>query len=145
MTDSNIQDRAQALFDKLVPRSGPSETLEGEFIRAITRLQYRWHNDGDWYDKGYGIETSGPAESFLYTSVPGDLRSLVTRILDDTTEDEEKTITSLQRIVVPYVEDKMKADKLTPFSGDMHDFEPRFVDEEDYDDEEYDGEEEEYY
>ena len=36
-----LEKRNQKLFDKLVPGSGASETVEGELIRAINRIVYR--------------------------------------------------------------------------------------------------------
>ena len=53
------------LFDKLVGPSGKAETVEGELVRAIARLHYRYLNDGDYFYKGYGKETAGPAARFL--------------------------------------------------------------------------------
>jgi hypothetical protein len=35
------------LADRLVPNSGPADTLEGEVVRAIQHYSYRWFNDGD--------------------------------------------------------------------------------------------------
>ena len=57
--------RISVLFDKLVPGSGNADTVEGEIIRAINRIIYRWGNDGDHFARGYGAETAGPAHSFL--------------------------------------------------------------------------------
>jgi hypothetical protein len=48
-----------------VPDCGTSTTLEGEFIRAIAKIRYRWYNDGDRFYKGYGVETAGPSAAFL--------------------------------------------------------------------------------
>ena len=60
-----LEKRNQVLFDKLVPGSGAAETVEGELMRAINRLVYRWYNDGDYFYKGYGAETAGPV-SFIF-------------------------------------------------------------------------------
>ena len=65
MIPEALEKRNDVLFAKLVPDMGKCDTLEGETLRAINRIIYRYYNDGDyWYD-GYGIETAGPAESFL--------------------------------------------------------------------------------
>ena len=56
-----LEKRSNVLFDKLVPGSGASDTVEGEMIRAINRLIYRFYNDGDFFYQGYGAETAGPA------------------------------------------------------------------------------------
>jgi hypothetical protein len=53
------------LFAKLVPNSGNCKTLEGEMLRALAKIRYRYFNDGDYVNEGYGIETAGPAFMFL--------------------------------------------------------------------------------
>ncbi len=60
-----LEKRNEVLYDKLVPGSGAAGTVEGEMLRAINRIIYRYYNDGDYYYKGYGTETAGPAHSFL--------------------------------------------------------------------------------
>lgn len=57
--------RMEVLFDELVPRSGKADSLAGEMIRAINRLDYRWFNDGDQIGVGYGNETCNAAARFL--------------------------------------------------------------------------------
>ena len=42
------------IFDTLVAPQGKSETVEGELVRAISRIGYRYNNDGDYFYKGYG-------------------------------------------------------------------------------------------
>ena len=44
---------------------GKSETLAGELLGATSRLVYRYFNDGDMLDIGYGRETCNPAGRFL--------------------------------------------------------------------------------
>lgn len=53
------------LFDKLVPQSGKCDTLAGELLRAVNKLDYRWYNDGDRFFEDYGIETCGQPAYFL--------------------------------------------------------------------------------
>jgi hypothetical protein len=55
-------------FNELVPGSGKSDTVNGEIIRAVSRIAYRWYNDGDKFYEGYGAETAGPAMAFLTNS-----------------------------------------------------------------------------
>lgn len=54
-------------YEELVPGQGAADTVEGEIIRAIAKINYRYLNDGDYYNEGYGIETAGPAHSYLTT------------------------------------------------------------------------------
>lgn len=59
------RDRINALFEELVPASGPAETVAGEIIRATCRIGYRFWNDGDQVGIGYGKETCNPAWRYL--------------------------------------------------------------------------------
>jgi len=64
VSDKN-EARNEKLFDTLVSCMGNCETIEGEVLRAINRLVYRYYNDGDYWWEGYGCETAGPAAAFL--------------------------------------------------------------------------------
>jgi len=46
----NSQGKHQTAYDKLknlVPDSGPADTHEGEILRAVSKIYYRYYNDGD--------------------------------------------------------------------------------------------------
>ena len=43
----NIQDQYNQLFSELVPPSGSAKTVGGEILRALSKLVYRYYNDGD--------------------------------------------------------------------------------------------------
>lgn len=58
------------LFDKLVPSNGSADTIEGEMVRAIMRIWYRYFNDGDYFFRGYGKETCGSSVDFLKNETP---------------------------------------------------------------------------
>tara|TARA_B000000475_G_scaffold266316_1_gene255919 strand:+ start:2600 stop:4036 length:1437 start_codon:yes stop_codon:yes gene_type:complete len=144
--------RNDALFDKLVPGSGDSETVEGEMIRAINRIIYRFFNDGDYFYRGYGAETAGPAHSFLINSnqIPFDIQSTLTSIFDKAMGADEDGYERLIKFALEKVVDHVEAtpeDEYTKLDRGMFDFESEFEDEEeedDYDDY-YDEEEEDYY
>ena len=150
-----LKDRNQVLFDKLVPGMGASEFAEGEMIRALNRLVYRWYNDGDKFFEGYGTETAGPAHSFLVNSDQinrGEQRKLealfdsVVGTYDDKTY--EDMLDKVADLVMSYVEG-IPEDQYQELGREMFDFEPEY-EEEDYDEEddfydEYDEEEEDFY
>ena len=48
-----------------MPTSGKAETVAGEIIRAVDRIWYRWYNDGDKINVGYGKETCNGTARFL--------------------------------------------------------------------------------
>lgn len=53
------------VFELLVPDSGKADTVAGELWRAISRLEYRFFNDGDKFYEGYGRETAGSSAVYL--------------------------------------------------------------------------------
>ena len=129
-----LEDRNNPLYDKLVAGMGKSETVEGEMLRAINRIAYRYYNDGDEYMRGYGTETAGPAHSFL-VNANHPLKSAMVKIFGDGT-DYEQTIKDALDTILDYIESRQG--KYTPNNvGDMFDYEPEFEDDE-FEDEDYD-------
>lgn len=59
------EDRINKLFKELVPETGKADSLAGELVRAMSRIGYRFYNDGDQLGIGYGKETCNPAGRFL--------------------------------------------------------------------------------
>jgi len=134
-----LEDRNEPLYDKLVAGQGKSETVEGEMLRAINRIAYRYYNDGDEYMTGYGTETAGPAHSFL-VNANHPLKSAMIKIFKDGIN-YEQTIKDALDTILDYIESRQG--KYTPNNvGDMFDYEPEFENEE-YDD--YDDEDDDYY
>ena len=128
-----LEDRNEPLYDELVPGSGKADTVEGEMLRAINRIVYRYYNDGDEYHTGYGTETAGPAHSFL-VNVNHPLRSLVSKLFKDGTN-YEQTIKDVLDAILDHIESRRG--KYTPNSEDMYDYEPEFEDDE-FEEEDYD-------
>ena len=58
------------LWDKYVPALGTAETVGGEILRAMSRIIYRFYNDGDMVGVGYGNETCNSSDRYLVTVVP---------------------------------------------------------------------------
>lgn len=50
--NGKYQDEYSNLYDKLVPREGKSDTVEGELLRAVGKIIYRHGNDGDNFSHG---------------------------------------------------------------------------------------------
>ena len=131
----DLENRNQPLYDELVAGSGESDTMEGEMLRAINRIVYRYYNDGDEYHTGYGIETVGPAHSFL-VNANTEVKSAMNMIFKNGTN-YEKTIEDALEHILSHIEAKQgKYTKNT--AGDMFDYDAEFEDdtyeEDDYDD-----------
>lgn len=71
-----VAEKFEALFDELVPDMGACESVSGEIVRAVARIRYRYYNDGDVANCGYGMETVLPSVSYLIDmpDVPADKR-----------------------------------------------------------------------
>ena len=64
MTEAEKNEWA-AMEKRLMPPSGKAETVAGEIIRAADRIWYRWWNDGDKINVGYGKETCNGTARYL--------------------------------------------------------------------------------
>lgn len=54
-----LANKAEELFEQLVPGSGNCETLQGELLRASSKIGY------DWYNNGWGCNNWSGAVIFL--------------------------------------------------------------------------------
>mgnify|MGYP003647560216 CR=1 FL=1 len=129
-----LEDRNEEFYH-LVPGMGKADTVEGEMLRAINKIVYRWYNDGDEYHIGYGTETAGPAHSFLVNS-KNPKQSALKQIFSTGT-DYEQTIKDALDLILDYIEG-MAGNYTKNTLGDMLDYEAEFEDEEYDDEEEYD-------
>ena len=147
----DLKDRNQVLFDKLVPGQGASKFAEGEMIRALNRLVYRWYNDGDRFWEGYGTETAGPAHSFLVNSnqINREEQRKLEALFDAVVgvygdEVYEKMLDEVAELVLSYVEG-IPEDQYEELGREMFDFDSEYEDEEEDDDDytyDYDDEDE---
>jgi hypothetical protein len=131
-------------FDKLVPSQGKSGTLNGEIVRAVNRIGYRWYNDGDKFYEGYGTETAGPSMAFLtkHTEIDPQIRDAfikLERAVTGTSTDKqyEKFLEGLFKYAVRHVE----MIPTTKSAVDMYDYDSDYEEEEEneWDDDEEDG------
>ena len=123
--------RISVLFDKLVPGSGNADTVEGEIIRAINRIIYRWGNDGDLFWSGYGAETAGPAMEYLTdaSDIPFEIREKFKAWENDNfSKDYDKgELIDLAQIALQHVEMKVKEDDLTPNQDDLFNYGDKYI------------------
>ena len=132
-----LERRVDAQFKMLVPSCGPADSSEGEAIRAICRVSHRYYNDGDYWHKGYGIETAGSAAAFLMSSsCPVDVFSELNKSEGLTGTAYERAIHAATEKVVTFVEG---VDRVTDTESelDMLKFKPKHELEDDF---EEDGE-----
>lgn len=121
------------LFDELVPDSGKAATVAGEIVRAISRISYRWYNDGDQLGVGYGKETCNPAGRYLGKTCNGEIAEMLEGLIYDPIYDDsydgayEECLTDLEGAVLRYL--KANPDlKQKPNSVDMWDCRDKWED-----------------
>ena len=128
----DTEKRITVLFDKLVPCSGNADTVEGEIIRAINRIIYRWGNDGDLFWSGYGAETAGPAMEYLTdaSDIPFEIREKFKAWENDNFgKDYDKgELIDLAQIALQHVEIKVKEDDLTKNEDDLFNYGQKYID-----------------
>lgn len=139
--------RINNLFKELVPKSGKAESLAGELIRAMSRIAYRFYNDGDQVGMGYGKQTCNPAARFLMAKGSKRVSSLATAIWGIYDESAyEDLLDILAGAVADYVEQNPTL-RNTP-TEDMWDYrtdeDDAWADEEEEDDYEEEDYEEDY-
>ena len=117
------------IFDVLVPNSGKCDTLAGEIIRAINRIEYRWFNDGDRFNEDYGIESCGQPALFLANIEVDDGEPFWDLIIDvdkDGDDDEyERMIENLKDKAIELL--KTHNELLATETTDMYDVKERDV------------------
>ena len=131
-----LEDRNEKYFD-LVPGQGKADTVEGEMLRAINKIVYRWGNDGDEYHRGYGTETAGPAHSFLINS--DNPKRAALEVIFRRGTNYEQTIKDALDLILDYIESR-NGEYTKNTLGDMLDWEAEFENEEYEDEEEWDHE-----
>ena len=139
--------RNEPLWNKLVSSSGASKTVEGEILRAVNRIIYRWGNDGDYFWTGYGAETAGPAMAYLITSfgMPDELQNKFRAWEKDNNGKKYniKDLEDLLAIAIEYIE-AIPEDKYDTNTEDIFDREFTDYAEENYEDG-YDEDDDDFY
>ena len=107
-SESNLHKRYSVLDAVLVPGMGNCKTIEGECLRAVSQVGYRYFNDGDYFYEGYGCETAGPAHAFLVDHSPlkHKLRPIFSEAAFGSKEQYERAIDDAVEMIVSWIEEK---------------------------------------
>lgn len=54
--DWSYYDKFSWADDKYLPKSGQGETMATQIVTAVSKLVYKWYNDGDVYDNTYVLD-----------------------------------------------------------------------------------------
>lgn len=71
-----IDSELEKYFSQYVPSKGKADTVGGELVRAMSRIIYRWWNDGDMIGVGYGCTTCNPSYRFIIDKIDISSRKL---------------------------------------------------------------------
>lgn len=99
------EERINKLFEELVPPTGKCESKAGEIIRAISKINYRFFNDGDRIGVDYGNETCNAPARYLCENTYDEIEGLIADIWGEWNEDTyEIRLDRLNELVADYVE-----------------------------------------
>lgn len=119
---TNTDNRINELFKELVPFQGKADTVAGEIIRAICRIGYRYINDGDRIDIGYGKKTCNQAARYLQSVGDMTIQMSIAVMWSEYNEAEyEEALEELKQDVLDFIEAHPEL-KTTPNNDDMLDF-----------------------
>lgn len=138
----NSVKRINEYFGELVPSSGAANTVAGEIVRASARIGYRYLNDGDKINVGYGNETCNAPARYLSENCNGEIQTIVEKIMDDDywlDEDYELELKNLFDAIIEFLDNNPESFK-TENNDDYLNYE--IPDDYNYWDEEDDDEEE---
>ena len=133
---SKSVDDLNKMFDELVPSSGKASTVAGEIVRAVTRIGYRYLNDGDRIGIEYGNETCNAPARYLQATVHD---SKVIHQIDKMwgTLYKDRDVDILVNLVVDYL-DKNPELKTKRNHEDMWDYFDKYEDQDYFEDDEED-------
>ena len=133
----NYRDRIDEMFEEYVPCEGAAKTKGGELVRAISRIGYRFLNDGDQIGVGYGKETCNPAARYVMKVFPDtDMSGLISAMWGNVNERlYEMGLDALIEETVRYLENNAELFKTENTDNYMN---YRTEEDEDWDDEEED-------
>lgn len=119
---NEIEKRLGIYFDRLVPVEGKADTKAGEIVRALSKLAYRYINDGDVIGVECGNETCNAPARFLIDWLPTKFGEIIGDMWGELNEGVyERKLYGLISEVLDYL-DTTDLDK-QPNDKDMFDYE----------------------
>lgn len=151
--DWSYFDRFDRANDEYLPSTGEGNNMATQVCTAVTKLVYKWYNDGDVFDNSYGLEgwanDLSSYANWLYKYVP-QTRSILSSIVDIFSESEYENLLKDLADTTLDLEDLEKL-SVKPKQGSVYDCDGPFKfseyeeEEDDYYDEDYDEDYEDDY
>lgn len=137
-------DKFDNIMDDFLPGYGEGDTMANQAVTAITKLVYKWYNDGDVYDNTYqlkgGANDLSSYANWLYTYIP-ETQTILDKISEISDDDEYEDL-----ILRPLADTVFNTDYLKYLStfaekhGSIYDCDGPFEFDDSYDEDEYDDE-----
>ena len=147
MKDWSYFDRFEETNDRYLPPMGQGDTLATQTVTAVTKLIYKWYNDGDVYDNvnsplsGWLNDLSSYA-NWLWNQFP-DAQDILARIAKCYTDgDYEDLLADLADLLLDM--DRLDGLNNLPAAGDIYHAEGPFEFSDDWDGEDGYDEEDDY-
>lgn len=142
---SSYYDRYNDVIKQYLPTTGEGDSLATQLVTAITKLIYRWYNDGDVYDNQYGMEgwanDLSSYANWIYNHYSSS-RPILEKISHTFNDDQYEHILRVLAYKF-FVPDFLAEEATKPADGSIYDEDGPFAvvdDEEAYEDEAYEDE-----
>lgn len=120
----DLDNRLSALYKILVPSSGKADTVHGEIIRAVSRIDYRAYNDGEVFWMDVQNCACGEAAAYLEKTLPERYQALLHHVvaqrIDEFCPKYENFLSQLKEITL----DVIATTENKPNTVDMWNIEP---------------------
>jgi hypothetical protein len=96
MIDWSEFEQFDNVTDRYLPNTGEGTTMAEQIVTAVTKIVYKWYNDGDVYDNtngmltGWGNDLSSYA-NWLYKNTPW-VKEILERVWDACSDSEYEEI-----------------------------------------------------
>ena len=145
-------DRFEKYCDTYLPPSGEGETMASQAVTAVTKLVYKWYNDGDVYDNTYQLEGWANDLSdyanwlyMYYIDAPLEIREILDRISTVSSGDEYEDDILRPLADLVFRPESLRMLAAYPKKGSIYDCQGPFEFDNSYDDEdEWDDDEDEW-
>lgn len=148
--DWNHYDQYEPFMDQYLPAQGQGDTRATQLVTALTKLIYKWYNDGDVYDNNYGMDgwcnDLSSYANWIYNTYPMTQR-ILNKIKDTFTDSDHENIL-MELAAVCFDNDLLAKENEKPAAGSIYTESGPFsfndAIEEDEDDDYWDDDEDEY-
>lgn len=115
-------DRFEPITNKYLPKRGEGDSMATQIVTAVSKLIYKWYNDGDVYDNTHGMlgwcNDLSSFANWLYMYAGGQQKTLE-KIYEAKTDDDYEEI--LKELADNLLNDTLKPFETMKKSGSIYD------------------------